>query len=57
MYYELLQIADDTMFICNGNLDSLWTVKALLYGFKLALGLCVNLNKIKVLVSTCQGIC
>lgn len=45
VHFELLQFANDTILICNGNLDNLWTIKALLWGFKLFLGLCVNLNK------------
>lgn len=48
VHIELLQVVDDMILICGGNLDNLWTIKALLQGFELAYGLCVNMNKRKV---------
>lgn len=37
----------DTMILCNESWNNLWSLKALLSGFELASGLCVNLKKSK----------
>lgn len=44
VHFELLQFVNDTILICDGNLDNLWTINTLLRGFELTLGLCVNWN-------------
>lgn len=47
-WVQVHQLVDNMILICDGNLNNLWSVKALFLGFKLASGLCVNLNKSKV---------
>jgi hypothetical protein len=40
-----LQYADDTLCIGTPSVENLWTLKALLQGFELALGLKINFSK------------
>lgn len=40
-----LQYADDMIILANTTIDNLWTIKASLCGFKLALGPRVNFSK------------
>ncbi|XP_058734176.1 uncharacterized protein LOC131605901 [Vicia villosa] len=46
--FEMLQLADDTVLICDGSKENLWCIKAMLRGFELVSGLCINLNKSKL---------
>ncbi|XP_058765063.1 uncharacterized mitochondrial protein AtMg01250-like [Vicia villosa] len=46
--YNLLQFADDTILFGDGSWSNLWTLKALLKGFKMASGLRINLHKSKL---------
>ncbi|CAK8566440.1 unnamed protein product [Lathyrus sativus] len=48
LHIKLLQFVDDTILVCDGKLNNLWTTKAILCGFELKSGLCVNWNKSKV---------
>lgn len=43
--YSLLQFADDTMMICQGRWEDLWSIKAIIRGFELVSGLRVNFSK------------
>lgn len=45
VHFEILQFTEDTMLICDGYTENLWSIKAILRGFKLASGLRVNLSK------------
>lgn len=45
LHFELLQFADDTVVVCDGSWNNLWSLKAILRGIEFSLGLCVNLNK------------
>lgn len=46
---ELLQFADDTIFLCDGGDKSIWCLKAILRSFELASGLKVNFSKSNVI--------
>ncbi|XP_058751350.1 uncharacterized protein LOC131624426 [Vicia villosa] len=48
IHFELLQFANDTVMLCDGSLDNLWCVKAVLRGFERVFGLCINFNKSKI---------
>lgn len=50
VYFELLQFVDDTVIIGDGSWDNLWTIKAVLRGFELALGLYANLRNSKLIL-------
>jgi len=45
---SLLQFADDTLFLCEDSYVNVVTLKAILRGFELALGLKINFNKSKL---------
>ncbi|XP_058725659.1 uncharacterized mitochondrial protein AtMg01250-like [Vicia villosa] len=42
---DLLQFADDTIFIAEGDTANLWSLKAILRGFELMSGLRINFHK------------
>lgn len=43
--YDILQFLDDTLLICEGTWQNLWSVKPILRGFELVSGLGVNFWK------------
>jgi len=43
--YNMLQFADDTILLCEGNWDNLWTIKSILRSFELVSGLKINFDK------------
>lgn len=45
VHFEIRQFTDNTMLISDGSTENLWSIKAILRGFKFASGLHVNLNK------------
>lgn len=47
--FEILQFSDDTLLIGDDSFNNLWSIKALLRGFELILGLKVNLAKSQLL--------
>lgn len=42
---DILQLADDTIIIGNGDINNLWSLKASFRGFELISGLRVNFHK------------
>lgn len=44
----MLQIADDTLFMCKANMKNVTVIKCILRCFKLVSGLKVNFLKIKI---------
>ncbi|XP_058725516.1 uncharacterized protein LOC131596794 [Vicia villosa] len=48
IHFELLQFADNANVLCDGSMDNLWCIKAVLRGFELVSGLCININKSKI---------
>lgn len=40
-----LQYVDDTIILADASIDNLWSIKAILRGFELSLGLRVNFAK------------
>jgi len=44
----ILQFADDTLFLCENNLNNVITLKVILRGFELASGLKINFHKSKL---------
>lgn len=42
---DLLQFADDTLFIGEGNWKNVWVIKYILHGFEIVYGLGVNFHK------------
>lgn len=51
---NIMQFADDTILVADGNNDNLWSMKALLHGFEMISGLKVNFHKSK-LCRICVG--
>lgn len=45
VHFEILQFVDDTMLIGDESWRNLWSIKAILRGFELVLGLHINLSK------------
>ncbi|GAU17375.1 hypothetical protein TSUD_232510 [Trifolium subterraneum] len=50
-----LQYADDTLFLGEATMENIWSIKAILRGFELALGLKVNFGKSKVMGVNVSG--
>lgn len=48
-YLYFVQYADDTIIMQNVCCENIWAIKYVLRGFELISGLCVNLNKSKIL--------
>lgn len=48
--FELLQLTNDMVVICDGKWENLWSLKSILRGFQLVSQLCHNLNKSMVFV-------
>lgn len=48
--FQILQFADDNVNVSEGSQSNIWSIKAILHGFELALGLPVNLYKSKLLI-------
>jgi len=44
----LLQFADDTLFLCEADIQNAWTLEAILRSFELMSGLKVNFFRTKV---------
>ena len=49
LHIDLLQFADDTMLSVQPSRENLGSLKALLHGFELCLGLSVNFNKSRII--------
>ncbi|KAK2445049.1 hypothetical protein QL285_016023 [Trifolium repens] len=47
--FQILQFADDTIFMGEGSWENLWTIKSLLRGFELVSGLKINFVKSKLI--------
>ncbi|KAK2383713.1 hypothetical protein QL285_071138 [Trifolium repens] len=47
--FQILQFADDTIFMGEGNWENIWTIKSLLRGFELVSGLKINFVKSKLI--------
>jgi len=45
---NLLQFADDTLFVCEANLQNIMAIKSILRCFEIGLGLKVNFHKSKI---------
>ncbi|XP_019414594.1 PREDICTED: uncharacterized protein LOC109326361 [Lupinus angustifolius] len=45
---SILQFADDTILVCNSNINNLWTIKSILRCFELVSSLRVNFQKISL---------
>ncbi|XP_058752440.1 uncharacterized protein LOC131625610 [Vicia villosa] len=45
---EILQFVDDTVLLCDGSSNNLWSIKAILRGFRISSGLKVNFCKIRL---------
>lgn len=44
LHFEVFQFAYDTIIICDGSLDNIYSIKAILRGFELAPGLSINFH-------------